>query len=115
MCGFSPTVCLSTTENPMPIKVKQIAYHRNGTSGEGFHVVKFSSGKQNMLATVFETHGRIAIFDIALLVQGNITPGENSWRAEDFEQDVRTAIAAYEQAEHDKFTQKKLDIAPMIA
>ncbi len=81
-------------------KVQAIEYHRNGISGEGFHIVKFTDTENGeMLGIVFpldkgETwNGRVAIFQQDLLAQGNVTFGQNSWRGDNYEGELRAAIA----------------------
>lgn len=80
--------------------VHAIAHHRNGVCGESFYVVTFTStdGKA-MLATVFEGSGRVAVLCVGLLAEGNIAFGENSWRGDRFEPELRGAIEAWEQAD----------------
>lgn len=61
----------------MKITVKQIAYHRNGVMGEGFHIVLFSwrdddKKLRNMMATVFDSAGRIAVLDVDETQKGNV-------------------------------------------
>jgi hypothetical protein len=82
----------------------QFTYHRNGTSGNGFYVVLFditvTQTLENcdkgdvlpMVAIVFKEKGNIAVMNRNLLGQGVFEFGANSWRAEDFEKEVRTII-----------------------
>ena len=86
----------------MDIKIKEIAYHRNGCGGEGFYVSIFKAtvdGKRRkMVGIVFggseEYNGRVAVFDIAELAKDNIAFAEgNSWRGDHFENAIRKAIA----------------------
>ena len=39
------------------IKILEVAFHRNGVAGEGFHVVRFKSDDQTMAGIVFEASG----------------------------------------------------------
>ena len=82
--------------------IEEIAYHRNGVSGVGFHVVKFSepSEERQMLAVLFDTDewGHVAVFDRKLLGRDIIKFGENSWRGDHYEKELRQAIAAHEAA-----------------
>ena len=88
------------------MKIQEVAYHRNGVSGEGFHVVTFKSDRRisqgatrkfpDMVAVVYEERGKVAVFDRDLLAAGVIAFGENSWRAEAFEPELRAAIKEYE-------------------
>ena len=80
----------------------KIAYHRNGISGEGFHVILFdwkesSEVTRRMQAVVFKSPGHCAVFDTAELANSNIEFAKgNSWRGDHFESDCRTWIAAYQ-------------------
>jgi hypothetical protein len=75
------------------IKVKEIAHHRNGVSGNGFHIVLFKHGKRNMMAVAFDDQpGSIAILDTDLLAEGNIKFGENSWRHETYAPAIEKAL-----------------------
>lgn len=81
------------------LKTIAIAYHRNGVAGNGFHVVLFTWGRgkaaRQMVATVFEEQGNIAVLDTMETATGNIAFAMgNSWRGDDFEPFVREAIAA---------------------
>ena len=76
-------------------KIQQIEYHRNGVMGTGFSIVKFSGGnlnKLNMLGVVFPDKGNVAVFNLDELARGNINFGENSWRGDEFEHELRLAI-----------------------
>src|SRR5262249_22929626 len=92
----------------------EIAYHRNGVSGAGFHVVKFIdreslkpakklvdkmneiAGKTGkMIGIVFEEPSHVAVFDRALLAQDVIAFGANSWRGDHYESALRKACEAY--------------------
>ena len=79
------------------MKIKEIAYHRNGVGGNGFHVVTFKErGYPKMVAVVFEERGNVAAFDRELLSQGVIKFGVNSWRgADEFEKELRAAIETW--------------------
>ena len=100
------------------MNVHEIAYHRNGVSGEPFYVVSFSdssklSGYDNdripreMLAVVFDMdveapedpstgNPRTAIFDRTKLGAGVIAFAENSWRGDYYDRELRQAIRANE-------------------
>ena len=80
-----------------PIHIEEVAYHRNGISGEGFHVVTFRYGPTPMVGVVFTGAGQVAVFDRALLGQGTIAFLENSWRGDEFAAVLRDAITAYQQ------------------
>ncbi len=69
----------------------QVAYHRNGVAGEGFHLVQFKQregrGRIAMVATVFETRGCLAVIRPDRLWE--------CWRGDDYENELREAIAAH--------------------
>lgn len=84
------------------IKIKPLAiqYHRNGVSGNGFHVIRFreasingsaKAGSAEMVGIVFEEKGSVAVLQVSELVNGNIGDG-NKWRGDDFEPSLRQAI-----------------------
>jgi hypothetical protein len=88
----------------MQIQQVQVAYHRNGISGEGFHVVCFAwhdptaRRVRSMVATVFAEAGQCAVLDIEATTQGNIAFAQgNSWRGDEFEAVVRQHIAHYDE------------------
>lgn len=76
------------------LKIEQVRHHRNGVSGESFAAVAFSEGrgrnKRHLLAAVFDTPGHIAVL--------SATPGTvaDRWRGDDYEPELRAAIAAAE-------------------
>lgn len=89
-------------------KVVQVAYHRNGVGGEGFHAVIFEivpelsssyytrskKARQTLVASVFEGRGQVAIFDVSKLSDPTIGVafGENAWRGDHYEAELRAAI-----------------------
>lgn len=86
------------------ISIETIDYHRNGISGEGFHVVLFSFRDEErrvrrMVATVFPGAGRVAVLDRDLTADGNVAFAMgNSWRGDWFEPTLRRAITASDKA-----------------
>jgi hypothetical protein len=85
----------------MELELISIAYHRNGVAGVGFHVVTFVDNthdgtRTNMVGIVFDGSGRCAVFDRDLLGQGEIAFGENSWRGDVYERELRGFIHAWE-------------------
>ncbi len=98
------------------ITIKDIDYHRNGIGGCGFHVITFTQKdghrNQNMMAVLFDTDdfGYCSVFDTDLLGQGNIQFGQNSWRGDNYEREMRKVIAEERDdfyAEHYKERQEK--------
>ena len=99
--------CMS---HPPTIEVTQVDHHRNGVAGEPFYVVMFgwtdkgagfNGGDldRRRVATVFRDSGEIAVLDLALLLEVGGRFGKNSWRSDEFEEQVRTAIRDYEARE----------------
>jgi len=77
-------------------RVIEIAYHRNGISGNGFHVVLFEpteSPHSAFLAIVFAEPGNVAVLDVQKTYDRNIAfANGNSWRGGKFEKELREAI-----------------------
>lgn len=78
----------------MGIQVEQVEYHRNGVTGVGFNVVTFMADGAPMVGVVFPAAGEVAVFNREQLGQGDITFGSNSHRGDDYEAELRSAIAA---------------------
>ncbi|MCA9065850.1 MAG: hypothetical protein KDA96_22435 [Planctomycetaceae bacterium] len=80
-------------------QILDIAFHRNGISGAPFHVILFDdSGEEasRKLAVVFEAAHHVAVLDLAKLAIGNIAFGQNSWRGDVFEPELRLVISECE-------------------
>jgi hypothetical protein len=75
----------------------KVAYHRNGVSGEGFHIITFHNNEDHidMVGIVFEGSGQVAVFDRKLLGEGVIEFRQNSWRGDSFEPSLREVIAEW--------------------
>lgn len=91
-----------TTASGSRIRVQEIAYHRNGVSGEGFYVVTFTERRLNLVGVLFPTPEddgcHTAVFDRDLLARGVIEFAVNSWRGDRYDAELRAAIAAWEEA-----------------
>lgn len=76
------------------IVVRQVAWHRNGVGGTGFHAVLFDNpGKGLMVAIVFDEPGCCAVLKVEPLSTAvGVAFGENSWRGDVFESALREAI-----------------------
>ena len=82
------------------IEIVEVAYHRNGVCGVGFHVVRFDADmngtRHRMLATRFDPESdinpRIAVLDIDILQQKGVGFITNSWRGDYFASIVEDAI-----------------------
>lgn len=68
----------------MTIQVQAARYHRNGVAGEGFHHIAFREGRSALTAILFDEPGHLAVMD----AEGD------SWRCEDFEDDLRAFLAS---------------------
>jgi hypothetical protein len=89
------------------LKFKQIDYHRNGVSGEGFYcAVAFDKEqKADMLITYFpEEVGCCAVYQLDLLP--DITFGKNSWRGDVYLPVMKKAIHQYT-LQYDEFYKEK--------
>jgi len=85
----------------MNIKIKEYSYHRNGVSGNGFYAIIFlyapDGGKEEtFLATLFEETGSCAVVSLDRIETQGIAFGDNSWRGDYFEDELREIIEAEE-------------------
>lgn len=90
------------------LTIQEIAHHRNGVGGAPFSVVNFVCPEAGeMVAVVFdleEDHdeitwdGRCAVLNRNMLASGIIAFGENSWRGDQYESELREAIAEWDEA-----------------
>ena len=73
------------------IRQFEVRYHRNGMSGEGFHLCSFlylrGKNAREMRAVVFPQRGNVAV------ISDNIT---DRWMGDDFEDAIREAIRLVE-------------------
>ena len=79
----------------MKLKIIAIAHHRNGICGAPFDVVLFEdTGPEGgrKVAILFEGDSFCAVLDVAKLAAGDIKFGSNSWRGDDYEPELTTAI-----------------------
>lgn len=88
------------------LQIQQIAYHRNGVGGNGFHAVLFRCDPKGeyaeqagplFVASVFSERGSVSVLRVGDLfdAETGITFGENSWRGDHFETSLREAIREY--------------------
>lgn len=82
-------------------RIIQVAYHRNGVSGEGFHAVRFEADevKGEMVAIVFKEPYHCAVLNVEMLSdpECGVKFGANSWRGDRYERELREAIAAWDE------------------
>ena len=90
------------------MNIRKKAYHRNGVSGEGFHVFTFtwvddSTGcTRHMVGVLFGEQGQCAILDVDELVKDNIEFARgNSWRGDHFEPELRKVVKEEEDRNHE--------------
>lgn len=86
-------------------KVEQVSFHRNGIGGEPFHAVLFRTNASDMdmtanelmLGIVFDAPGACAVVAIKPLLDSavGVRFGENSWRGDHFEDELRDAIKTH--------------------
>jgi hypothetical protein len=77
------------------IIIKDVSWHRNGVSGEGFYSILFhyKPEKVDMVASLFDEAGYCAVYSIPELIKGNIAfANGNSWRGDEFEYILRPAV-----------------------
>jgi hypothetical protein len=77
------------------LRIDEVAYHRNGSGGEGFHVVRFTGDDGPMLGVVFEAAGHVAVFNSDKLAEGTIAFMANSWRGDAYEPALRAAVVEF--------------------
>jgi hypothetical protein len=80
----------------MKLKIIAIAHHRNGVGGAPFDVVLFKDrGPQGSrkVAILFEGDSFCAVLDVAKLAEGDVAFGSNSWRGDEYESELRTAVS----------------------
>ena len=79
----------------MKLKLIAIDRHRNGVGGATFDVVLFKAAREpgRKVAILFDEPDHCAVLDVKLLAAGDIAFGSNSWRGDDYEPELRRAIA----------------------
>lgn len=84
----------------MKLDILDIASHRNGTSGAPFHVVLFADHDpergSRKVAILFDERHHCAVLDVAMLHDGDIAFGSNSWRGDNYEPYLRVAIQEHQ-------------------
>jgi hypothetical protein len=80
----------------MKLTIIDIAHHRNGICGAPFDVVLFKDrGREGSrkIGILFDEQYHCAVLDVAKLAAGDIAFGSNSWRGDNYEPQLRAAIA----------------------
>lgn len=90
--------------------IHNIASHRNGCTGEPFHLVTFTDAEtgEAMLATVFNQSKHVAVVSIGRLQEGEVRFGINSFRGDYYEAELRAAIAEDTDGESDRNGRRRL-------
>ena len=83
----------------MNLQIITIEYHRNGICGAPFHVVLFHEAESRKVGILFDRAYHCAVLDVIRLHEGEITFGSNSWRGDQYEPDLRKAVAEFERRE----------------
>jgi hypothetical protein len=88
-------------------EIEHIAHHRNGVMGEPFYVVTFKSSDggalEKMVAIVLDEDAEahlgarpVFVLNVDKLAEGRIAFGDNSYRGDQFEPQLRAAIRKWE-------------------
>jgi hypothetical protein len=103
---------INRVRGPLVERVTSVSLHRNGISGEPFHVVVFEAvgGDSKMLAVMFDGPGQVAVLDLDLLEEAIIEFGENSFRGDDYEPELRVAVMNAEEIVY----QSAVDTGPIM-
>jgi hypothetical protein len=78
------------------LKIKTVERHRNGVAGSPFDIVTFDerNGRKwdRKVAILFADKWNIAVLNVDLLAAENVKFGENSWRGDNYENEMRQAV-----------------------
>jgi len=81
----------------MIAKILKVAHHRNGIAVAPFYTVLFKTQKDDLkVAVVFDDPGYVAVLDVDLINKNIIEFGQNSWRDDQYEAELRSAIEKFE-------------------
>lgn len=86
---------MTNRKKSLNVYIHDWAYHRNGISGAPFHVFLFddiADENTRKVGILFEAPHHCAVLDVAKLASGSIGFGFNSYRGDNFEASLRTAI-----------------------
>jgi len=78
----------SISEGEKLHRVLEVDYQRNGVSGEGFHVVKFTDARGTFIGIIFEASKTVAVVNPLDL--------HDHWRGDSFEPGLRAVVANWE-------------------
>ena len=77
------------------IRILEVAFHRNGCSGESFYAIRFLDQRRLLLGLVFEQPNRIVVID-PLHAAETVAAGVNSWRGDLYEETLRNVVDRFE-------------------
>ena len=93
------------------IRVDEVAFHRNGISGEGFHAVLFREREgrhwRKFLATVFKEPGAVSVICVDLLPEHGVSSANNAWCGDHYEPHLRRAVADYTRAQEERYQRSR--------
>ena len=76
--------------------IRSAEYHRNGVGGVGFYAIVFDSTEDGtMVAALFQEAGFCAVLQLDKLAAENVRFGENSWRGDEYEAELRPALIRF--------------------
>lgn len=95
----------------MKYPVKSLEWHRNGVSGVGFYVAILEDAENgDMVCVRFPGRDiRTAVLNTALVGEGNIKFGINSWRGDYYDGSMLEAIRAHMKEQNRKYFPKQSD------
>jgi len=80
----------------MKLTIIDASWHRNGVAGEGFYAILFDDAEcGRMIASLFDEAGYCAVYNVPELARGNIEFGSNSWRGDQYAEELRRLLPPY--------------------
>ena len=80
----------------MKLTIIDIAFHRNGICGAPFDVVTFRDADSRKVAILFQEPHHCAVLDVDKLAQGDVAFGSNSYRGDQYEPRLRSAVNCFQ-------------------
>ena len=77
------------------MKIMKADSHRNGVGGEPFNVAIVEEDGRKMLVVMFGEQYFTAAFDLDLLKEDVIEFGDNSWRGDHYDRELREPLAKF--------------------
>lgn len=83
------------------IRIEAVQFHRNGSAGNSFHVVRFRFGRgqtlKRMIAVVFAERRSVAVLREDGVAGGDAVTIGDKWDGPEFEDAVRLGVLVFEQ------------------